>query len=278
MFHFFKSTKFKLIIANILYKILKIFHFNDHQLVKRSEVTFELDLKEGIDLSLFLFGSFQKHVWRNKLISLPNDPIIIDVGANIGSISLYFAKEFPNSKIYAFEPTFFAFQKLSKNISLNPNLKSRIHPIQAFLSKEDGQTNVPEVYSSWRIDSLNGDHPLHGGILQKVIEKQISLDSFVVENQISQIDLIKVDVDGFEYDVLQGAIETISSLKPIIIFELMGHTGLNLKNEFLKFHEFFSNQNYKLYDSYSEKIINLSNVEKIIPKYGGVDIVAVFEN
>ncbi len=67
------------------------------------------------DLSLFLFGGFQKHVSQSRFFSIPPDGVIFDIGANAGIMSLQFARPIPQGRVYSFEPTHFAFVKLQKN-------------------------------------------------------------------------------------------------------------------------------------------------------------------
>lgn len=268
------STKIKLFIAGLLYRIISILGITKNRIIKRNGINYKVDLSEGIDLSIFLFGSFQSHVW--KLTELKKEPeVIFDIGANIGSISLPFAKNFSKSIVYAFEPTFYAFDKLNENLKLNPELKKRIIPIQVFLSDEVKEVSNQAVYSSWKVDGSKQDHPIHGGILQKATNNQITLDSFVKEEKLKTVDLIKIDVDGFELDILRGASETIDRFRPIIVFEFMGHTGDSTNLEFAKYSELFEKKNYKLFESKSKIPLTVNNIEKNVPKYGGIDILCL---
>jgi len=67
--------------------------------------------------------------------------VIIDIGANIGAASLFFAKRFPNSTIYAFEPFEKNFNFLKKNIKLN-NLQERIIPYNAAIGEDNKKMNL----------------------------------------------------------------------------------------------------------------------------------------
>ena len=80
---------------------------------------------------------------------------IIDIGANIGSISLPLAKIFDKSKIFAIEPTNYAFKKLNKNLNLNKNLKKNIFLNQLFLSKIK---RPKKVWSSWSFTNNKNKH------------------------------------------------------------------------------------------------------------------------
>ncbi len=61
-------------------------------MIRRGGLNFQVDLSEGIDFSVFLFGAFQKHIrkWAAKCIS--QDAVILDIGANIGTMTLPFAQ------------------------------------------------------------------------------------------------------------------------------------------------------------------------------------------
>ena len=119
-------TRIKLFVARILFHVAKPIYGTKKRIIKRNGLTFEVDITEGLDLSLFLFGNFQKHVSENKFIHLPQDAIIFDIGANVGIMTLNFAQKAVNGKTYAFEPTHYALDKLQRNLDLNPGIASNI--------------------------------------------------------------------------------------------------------------------------------------------------------
>ena len=105
------KTKNKILLAKILSKLITFF-ISKKQIVIRNKIKWNLDLDEGIDLSVFLFGTSEKKVLNIiKLLSKKEKNIIFfDIGANIGSVSLLLAQIFQNSKVYAIEPTNYAFE------------------------------------------------------------------------------------------------------------------------------------------------------------------------
>lgn len=278
MMDFFKSTQFKLKVANFLYRVLKIGGLKDRVNVRRQGVTYDLDLREGIDLSVYLFGGFQKHVYNNKFTKLPDDAVIFDVGANIGSICLPMAYSLPRSTVYAFEPTDFAFAKLEQNLKLNPDLQKRVTAIQTFVSDENNTDSKLTAFASWRIDGNDSVadkiHSVHGGTQKNATQKQITLDSFVRENNISRLDYIKIDTDGHELFVLRGAREVLKRFRPLIVFEVMNYELSAQGISFADLENFLVPLNYKMIVSDSEKPITKENAEDIVPKRGGVDVVA----
>ena len=91
------------------------------QIVVRNNIKWSLDLDEGIDLSVYLFGTSERKISNlKKLLSKKDNSLtIIDIGANIGSVCLKLARIFENSKIFAIEPTNYAYNKLFNNLKLN---------------------------------------------------------------------------------------------------------------------------------------------------------------
>ena len=267
-------TRMKLFIARVIYKVLKTFLRNDFHLIRRGEIFYEVDLTEGIDLSLFLFGNFQNHITRNKYFSLKDNAVVFDFGANIGSMTLKFAQLSPCGHIYAFEPTDYAFNKLLHNIYRNPELSKRITPLQYFVS-DRLEVNHFETYASWKVNgNLSDKHPLHGGTIQPCSKTSIiTIDDFCEKEKIQSIDLIKIDTDGHELKVLRGARKSVHKFLPYIIFEagyyLMKEHGILFEHYF----DYFSSANYILINSKNGKIITTKNYFKQIPLYATIDII-----
>lgn len=189
---------------------------------KRGNIDWHLDLTEGIDLQIYLFGRFEPATARKLEEMSANAKTILDIGANIGSHTLPMAAaSSPESLIYAFEPTDWAVSRLNRNLELNPTLKKKVKVCQIALGDED-KSSIAGFYSSWSLTSKEGQqHPVHKGFFQASTQaKQMTLDHFCRDHQISKVDLIKMDVDGFEVKVLKGAKDVLSKHRPILIFEL----------------------------------------------------------
>ena len=136
------KTKHKFFLAKLIAKpfllLRKLFGMSDSIRVNRKGINWFLDLKEGIDFSIFLLGSFEPSTISvySKLIKQGN--YIFDVGANIGAHTLHFAKLIgEKGKVFSFEPTNYAYDKLIRNVELNDDLSSRIFPNQImFISQK----------------------------------------------------------------------------------------------------------------------------------------------
>ncbi len=271
-------TQIKIFLARILYKIVHLIYRDSRRVVKRNGIIYDIDLSEGIELSLFLFGNYQKHIYQNKYTGLSKDSIVFDIGANIGVMTLQFAKLVPLGKVYAFEPTHYAFSKLKRNLELNPELAERVIAVQSFVSDE--VTTEPDItaYASWKVDGAAEEESnrVHGGSLKSTEGiGAVSLDYFGEKNELKRLDLIKIDTDGHEMEVLQGAKRIIKELNPPIIFEagLYIIEGRNLS--FLDYCKFFNAMQYSLFNSSNMKKIDEHNYRKHIPQKGTIDILAV---
>ncbi len=271
-------TRIKIFLAQILYKVVTLFVGKQKRVIIRDGVNYEIDLAEGIELSLFLFGTFQKHVTSNKFLTIDKNYTIIDIGANVGLMTLQFSKLVPNGKVYSFEPTFYALERLKKNLSLNQELSKNVEVINSFVSEKS--SNNPEIiaFSSWKVDGKRGenDHPVHLGTPKGTDGvKSISLDDFTEQKKLEKIDFIKIDTDGHEYEVFKGAKKAISKYRPKIIFEI-GLYVMEEKNiSFEYYFNYFKDLNYTLYDTQSNYEITMSNYTKHIPKNGSTDLIAI---
>lgn len=271
-------TKIKIFGAKILYKVTTLFVGKDKRTIVRDGVNYEVDLAEGIELSLFLFGKFQSHITHNAFLRIKPNFTILDIGANVGLMTLQFAKLVPQGKVYSFEPTSYALERLKKNLSLNPDLSERVTVINSFVSEVS--TAKPEIiaYSSWKVNGERGqnDHPVHLGT-PKAAEgvPAISLNDFVEQQNIDKIDFIKIDTDGHEYEVFKGADKAIAKYRPKIIFEI-GLYVMDEKNiSFEFYYNYFKKLNYKLIDTKTSVEISLDNYRKYIPLKGSTDLIAI---
>ncbi len=271
-------TRIKIFIAKVLYIVTRIFVRKDLHVIKRGGIQYEVDLREGLDLSLFLFGNFQSHVSKNKFIQIPKDGVILDIGANIGVMALQFTELVPNGKVYAFEPTHYALKKLKRNLALNPGLAKRVTVTQTFITSPDKIDKEIIAYSSWKVggEKDENEHPVHGGTAMSTEGVgSITLDQFVIEENIDRIDFIKIDTDGHEPDVLSGAKELLGKFRPAVIFEI-GQYVMEEKGIGFDFYtKLFHPLGYKLFNSSNLKEITLENYQSIVPKKGTIDILAL---
>lgn len=161
------------------------------------------------------FHSCAKFVDPKEWAFLEKYPIasgdIIDIGANLGIFSLILAKRFPEFKVHSFEPNPSTFQALQANIQLNQC--ANIQALKYAISGHNG-----EVY-------FNAD-PINRGTTRIVTSASdyvvslpcMTLDTYVEGQSIKEIAFLKVDVEGYETSVFQGAKHLLSQQQAQIIY------------------------------------------------------------
>jgi len=141
---------------------------------------------------------------ENDILRLSHEnPVrtILDIGANHGQSALRFAREFPGAEIYSFEPVPDNFKILSARCSRH----ARIELIPKGLGRVAADVDIGLS------DNPGGNSILLGASAQRTVIISLStLDSFVEERQLKKIDLLKIDVEGLEMDVLEGATKSFS--------------------------------------------------------------------
>jgi len=153
-------------------------------------------------------------------LSVLSFDIIIDIGANRGDWAKMAMKQAPRSKVYAFEPQKFEFDKLVK---LSKDYSNRLFPYNLALgnTEESITMNIHDTSSelSYIDDKLN-QLPLLTG--KSTITESIQMtkfDTFMENNKdiFNVINYIKIDTEGYEYEVLLGSIQTLIRYKPSFI-------------------------------------------------------------
>ncbi|WP_341906080.1 FkbM family methyltransferase [Fluviicola taffensis] len=182
--------------------------------VTRKGISYQLDLSDYQEWLIYFYCKSDSSEY--VLDYLNKSEVIFDIGANVGQTALSMfktqKKKALNPSVYAFEPFPSTFQKLETNIRLNKQLEIKAYNLG--LSKEKGSLHMmkPTLGNSGGFRMTNDQKK---GIPVSVI----SIDEFVFEKDISQVDFIKIDVEGFELQVLKGAELTIKRFKPILVFE-----------------------------------------------------------
>jgi FkbM family methyltransferase len=270
-------TRIKLFFARILYLLIRIFLRSNQVTVVRNGIRYQLDLSEGIDLSIFLFGQFQHVIFSNSFYTLPKNAVVFDVGANIGSMTLEFGIRSPKGCVHAFEPADNAYKKLLKNIDLNPDIKPRALPVKTFVSHSTLTAPTLSAVASWKTDRFfSGGHPVHGGCSETTSNApSITVDRYCSNHDIHRLDLIKIDTEGQELDVIKGAMSSIRRFRPVIIFEA-GQYMLNERGiSFSDFDVRLGGLGYRFHSLQNGEKIDRYNCDQIIPKLSTIDIIAL---
>ena len=165
-----------------------------------------------------------------------NSDNIFDIGANTGIYAILSKVYNEDAMVYAFEPQPNIFDVFQKNINLN---KYNIIAEKAALSNTIGDlpfynygsqtfsesnTTAGSLNKDWRSDRF--DH-------QSIIVPVMKLKNYIETNNISKIDLMKIDVETHEYQVLDGMGKYLNQFRPIIILEVISpDLGLEIDSLF----------------------------------------------
>jgi len=167
-----------------------------------------------IDISDKYFDNIK--VFKNFL-SERETVTIFDVGANIGQSVIRYRKAFPNSEIYSFEPYKEAFDVLCAN---NINDK-KVHTFNIALSNNTGFQNFivnkdsssNSSFNSFNLDSRSIANNVHPKVSHNLSSVKVAIDTIdnIVKNiHCKKIDILKIDTQGHELQVLDGASKTLA--------------------------------------------------------------------
>ncbi len=216
------------------------------RVVDRNGLRLKLDISDMVDW--YIYFDFKDPVLPFLISNLSEDSVMIDVGTNIGFVSLSCAKHLTHGRVYGFEPSTYNYQKCMKNISLNSVSNVEINQI--------GLGKTPSVLSLRSNDQSN--HGMsHIDLLEQGDTEKITintLDNFALSHGLTKMDLLKIDVEGFELQVLQGGTKSIQQFKPLIVLEVnenfLNRYGANCNQLF----EWFGLMNYELFTLENKRI------------------------
>lgn len=168
--------------------------------------------------------------------------VCLDVGANIGYWTVHLGAKFNAKEIHSFEPDPTTFSILQKNIILNKQEDYTFaHPFAICDSEK--------IMKLYLLPGYSGDNRPYFIEGRPCIAVQgISIDQYVERFQVSEVDFIKIDIQGGESDALDGAVKTISRHKPVMMLEFSPEVsidnGTGLRHRLLKL---VNHENMKLF-------------------------------
>ena len=213
---------FKYSIVNIFYWIFKRILF----IIQRFKYPLEIE----VFITFYIFGLKQYNI--KNIFEVKNDAVVFDIGAFKGDTAYFFSKKCSNkARIYAFEPdenNYKVLLKIKDKYKLNNVIASNI-----LFSNSETEINFLSM-------DLNR---------QAVKMKSTTIDKFTEENNIEKIDYIKMDVEGAEKNILEGAIKTIKKFKPSLAIAIY-HGGKLFMEDFYNIPIFIKNVINEDYEYY----------------------------
>jgi len=231
---------------------------------------------DGLSTELMVYGSHEPETTKFVSSLIKEKMICVDVGANIGYYSTLYSKIVgPNGKVISIEPSPINFDYLKKNLELQDFQNSLL-----FNCACGNEQNQVKFYMDHRankcqiIEENNSSH-LDKNIISVPLRK---IDDIINESNVKMVHFLKIDVEGYEWYTVLGAMDTIKKFKPIIQIEIhfnrLGKdltkkilTILQKENYSLIYHDIVPDQRnsksktqkYSLYD-FIEKNIDLKKI------------------
>ena len=210
---------------------------------------FKIKLTENKIFYMFHYGGRIENetFWRALFISWESDTgwiwqqlskysdVVFDIGANTGIYSLVTKSINPEALVYAFEPSSHTYYKLKKNNALN-EFKIKCEKIAlSNISGEQVFFDVPYEHqssASLSAEMLKNNDKYNGEIVEYKVET-MTLSKYIESHSIEKIDLIKLDVEMYELEVIEGLGDYLLKFKPIIIIEVLNITVANKLNQLI---------------------------------------------
>ncbi|HTQ35607.1 MAG TPA: FkbM family methyltransferase [Steroidobacteraceae bacterium] len=172
----------------------------------------------SIGYTLMLMGQYERPETDFLKSVCGNDGVFLDIGANLGWYSLVLGRRFSGARIYAFEPIPGTFAALRRNIGLNA--LENIEAVRLGMFNKTGEMNflfaedVSGATSLKLVGQTRGQAPV-----REIACPTTTLDSFCADRNVVP-SLVKIDVEGAELMVAQGA-ETTLAHAPVLMMELL---------------------------------------------------------
>lgn len=201
----------KLIPPVYLYKRGKL------RFVQRHHINYALDISRLIDHAIF-FDRIRDPGWANLFKYITQEMVVVDTGANIGYLSLHFARACPRGCVFAFEPDTDSYRDLQRNVALNSFKNINTFPLA--LGDQAGAAALYKIYAN----NPGANRILRGEPDELYASEMVTIvrmDDIAETLGIPRIDVWKIDVEGYEMAVLQGGIASIRKWRPILFIELV---------------------------------------------------------
>lgn len=176
---------------------------------------------DPIGACLHYYGEWAQQEMDLFDLFLTESSNVIDVGANIGTHSVYFSKKCNNGNIFAIEPQVYISEFLNTNLLLNGCFN--VVPIRAACGSEEKEMRMLNI-NPFEGQKVNyGEFKVNDNEGKGLHTNCITLDSFMKYS--IPFHLIKLDVEGLEVDVLNGAVNLINQSKPMLYIEFNNKEG-----------------------------------------------------
>jgi FkbM family methyltransferase len=221
-------------------------------------ITYELDLREVIDSSLYFTSTYEIKIDRLFDKYVTPGSTVIDIGANVGLHTLRSALlTGEGGQVIAIEPSSWAIKKLQRNLELNPELSKIIEIRHNALGENVEKAISLGFQSSYR---LNGKNEIYSEVVDV-----LTLDSIAEQDSLLSVDFIKIDVDGHELHILRGAKNMLSISKPVLVVEFTPSYSTSYLDELTAIEQHLRSLGYSAFTDDELSVPSLTQYLKLLP-------------
>lgn len=172
-------------------------------------------LREPVAFELLINGAYENEALALLLKAASDNAVFVDIGANVGTFTVPLARKLASGRVVAVEASPAVYPYLERNIELNDLHNVRLHHCAALDCNLEGVAFYEAPKDHFGMGSLAAQF---SGEAVHITAK--TLDSILAEEDIDEVNVLKVDVEGFEMQVFVGATNLLArSRGPTIIFE-----------------------------------------------------------
>jgi FkbM family methyltransferase len=188
--------------------------------VREFDGFFSIDARSDLFFRMLQYKSYEPDLAYCCLKYLDRNRDAIDVGANIGFFTVMFAKNL--RRVLSIEPTRGAIERLLRNIDLN-SVNEKVDVFEGAASNQTGTIEVNTIEGKEEYSSLGKmKHPSISGASYSVERApSTTIDELVAQGSYDP-GFIKIDVEGVEHLVLEGAQHVLAKKRPVILSEISG--------------------------------------------------------
>jgi FkbM family methyltransferase len=199
---------------------------------------------------------YNAFVQQRKLFDKMQPVTIFDVGANFGQTVIHYKALFPDSLIYAFEPHPEAYSRLINTTNKLKDVQTFELALGNYNGTADFYMNTYSETSSLLKNAQSGKEIWGEGAMTPAGSKQVNistLDSFMKTHSVPVIDILKLDTQGTEYQIIEGASHILSLEKIRLIYtEIITLPTYNNQKEILETMQLLYDYSFRLYGVYNQ--------------------------
>lgn len=201
----------------LLYKLVK--KVNWAKKVHKNGVTYTILVKNGVGIMNFI-NDYE--TWFDEILAKiieKEDAVFIDIGANIGQTMLKVLPKYPNIRYYGIEPNPHCANYLKELVDVNGFKHAKI--IESAISDADGEIELLTRYGD---DILATTTHSFRKFTKYAVKTKVAMttgDEVIKAENLTQVDIIKIDIEGGESKAINGLMNTIKKFQPYIICEIL---------------------------------------------------------